>query len=333
MILADKIIDLRKKNGMSQEDLAEKMDVSRQSVSKWEGAQSVPDLNKILRMSEIFGVSTDYLLKDDIETAELSESDENVPPLRRVGMEQAQQSAAAAKKCSVKTALATALCIAAPTPFIMLGALSERYGDIVAVPGLALTLVIISIAVAVFIKTDSIMRPYKYLSEEDIDTEYGVSGLAKERLESFSPKYTNSIIIGVVLIILGAAAMLVTGALSERAGKNEDILGAAGVCLMLFMIAAGVYLMVRDSIIRESYEKLLEEGSFSREKKKLRRAGSRGINIMLIYWMCIVAVFLCVSFILDSWKYSWIVFAAGGVLTPVVAEIEKHIKSKSIKEE
>ena len=67
MILADKIINERKKNGWSQEELAEMLDVSRQSVSKWEGASSVPDLSKILKMAEIFGVSTDYLLKDDME--------------------------------------------------------------------------------------------------------------------------------------------------------------------------------------------------------------------------------------------------------------------------
>ena len=66
MILADKIIELRKKNGWSQEELAEKVGVSRQSVSKWEGALSVPDLDKILLMSQIFGVSTDYLLKDEL---------------------------------------------------------------------------------------------------------------------------------------------------------------------------------------------------------------------------------------------------------------------------
>ena len=67
MILADKIIELRKKNGWSQEDLAEKLSVSRQSISKWEGAQSIPDMNKIIKMSEIFGVSTDFLLKDEME--------------------------------------------------------------------------------------------------------------------------------------------------------------------------------------------------------------------------------------------------------------------------
>ena len=56
MILADKMIALRKRAGWSQEELAEKMGVSRQSVSKWEGAQSMPDLDKILALSRIFGV-------------------------------------------------------------------------------------------------------------------------------------------------------------------------------------------------------------------------------------------------------------------------------------
>ncbi len=61
MILADKITELRKKAGWSQEELAAQLGVSRQSVSKWEGAQSVPDMEKILQLSNLFGVSTDYL--------------------------------------------------------------------------------------------------------------------------------------------------------------------------------------------------------------------------------------------------------------------------------
>ena len=67
MILADKITDLRKKNGWSQEELASQLGVSRQAVSKWESASSIPDLDKIIKMSNIFEVSTDYLLKDSIE--------------------------------------------------------------------------------------------------------------------------------------------------------------------------------------------------------------------------------------------------------------------------
>lgn len=67
MALSEKIIKLRKKNGWSQEELAGKLDVSRQSVSKWESAASMPDLDKIIKLSEIFGVSTDYLIKESAD--------------------------------------------------------------------------------------------------------------------------------------------------------------------------------------------------------------------------------------------------------------------------
>lgn len=65
MNLNQKITQLRNDKKWSQEDLAEKINVSRQSVSKWESGQAKPDLDKIIVLSEIFNVSTDYLLKDD----------------------------------------------------------------------------------------------------------------------------------------------------------------------------------------------------------------------------------------------------------------------------
>ena len=70
MILADKITALRKKAGWSQEELTEQLGVTRQSVSKWEGAQSVPDMDKVVQMSRLFGVTTDFLLKDELSEEE-----------------------------------------------------------------------------------------------------------------------------------------------------------------------------------------------------------------------------------------------------------------------
>ena len=70
MILADKITALRKKAGWSQEELAEQLGVTRQSVSKWEGALSVPDMDKVVQMSRLFGVTTDFLLKDELSEEE-----------------------------------------------------------------------------------------------------------------------------------------------------------------------------------------------------------------------------------------------------------------------
>lgn len=63
MTIADRIQTLRKSKGMSQEELADAAGVSRQAVSKWESEQSIPDLDKVVILSEIFEVTTDYLLK------------------------------------------------------------------------------------------------------------------------------------------------------------------------------------------------------------------------------------------------------------------------------
>jgi transcriptional regulator with XRE-family HTH domain len=63
MTIADRIQSLRKSKGMSQEELADAVGVSRQAVSKWESEQTAPDLEKVVIMSDIFEVTTDYLLK------------------------------------------------------------------------------------------------------------------------------------------------------------------------------------------------------------------------------------------------------------------------------
>ena len=73
MTLSDKIIEERKKKGWSQEELAYKLEVSRQAVSKWESAGSVPDLQRIIQLADLFGVSTDYLLRDNGQESKESE--------------------------------------------------------------------------------------------------------------------------------------------------------------------------------------------------------------------------------------------------------------------
>ena len=78
MKLSEKIVRLRKINGWSQEDLAEKINVSRQAISRWEGGTAQPDASNILQLSKWFGVTTDYLLNDEYE------SDNDLPKVREV---------------------------------------------------------------------------------------------------------------------------------------------------------------------------------------------------------------------------------------------------------
>ena len=162
MILADKIINLRKKNGWSQEELAEKLGVTRQSVSKYEGAQSIPDLDKILKLSEIFGVTTDYLIKDELEEEEYapsqmqeneSESDRSV---HKVTMEMANEYLQIIDWSAGKTAFATMLCILSPIVLLMLGAMSEMPNyhiseNAAAGIGICVLIVLIASAVTIFI--------------------------------------------------------------------------------------------------------------------------------------------------------------------------------------
>ncbi|WP_167959049.1 helix-turn-helix domain-containing protein [Anaerosporobacter faecicola] len=76
MNLAKKILYLRKREGMSQEELAEKLNISRQSVSRWEVGTAQPDASNILQLSKIFDVTTDYLLHEEYE------SDEDIPRVK-----------------------------------------------------------------------------------------------------------------------------------------------------------------------------------------------------------------------------------------------------------
>ena len=190
MIFADKLIQLRKKSGWSQEELAEQMGVSRQAVSKWEGAQSVPELEKILQLSKLFGVSTDYLLKDELEQdAAALVPVEDAPDgrkIRRVSLEEAQSFLSLKQNTAGKIAFSVFLCVLSPVPLMLLGAVSSQYpgrmpenaaGGI----GMIVLLLMVLTAVAIFIATGSKTSAFAYLEKEDIETEYGVTGLVKER--------------------------------------------------------------------------------------------------------------------------------------------------------
>ena len=161
MILADKIMNERKRNGWSQEELADKLGVSRQSVSKWESAQSVPDLNRIIKLAEIFGVTTDYLLKEELENCVeqkvVKEDVEIDEEIYHVSMEEASEFINIQKKDAPKIANAVSMCIASPILLIVLAGLAESKifkitEELASGIGVVTLLLMISTAVFIFIK-------------------------------------------------------------------------------------------------------------------------------------------------------------------------------------
>lgn len=326
MILADKIIDLRKKSGMSQEELAEKVNVSRQAVSKWEGAQSVPDLDKILILSEIFGVSTDYLLKDDFETEEYIPTDSgDKTSLRRVSLEEANKFLKLNVECAAKNAFAVMLCILSPVVLIILGGLSE-YGaaavkaaiseDFAGGVGCVVMFLILTAAVAIFITTGQKLKAFEYLEKEWIDTDYGVTGMVRERQGAYSGKHTRDLVLGISICIISLIPLFLLIAVS---GDN-DLTAVIGMALLMALCSVGVYLLVKTSLINEGFDKLLEADDYTRERKLEKK---RNADIMVIYWLVVTAVYLGYSFISDKWEISWVIFAVGGVLCGAVAKLAK----------
>ena len=269
MILADKIIRLRKKNGWSQEELAERLKVSRQSVSKWEGAQSVPDLDKILQLSKIFGVSIDYLLKEEFEEEEYITEDTSEETLaRRVSLEEANAFLTIKKATAGKIAFAVFLCILSPICLILLGAASES--GVLSVSenmaggiGLVVMLLMVAVAAAVFVLCGAQTKPYEYLEKELIDTEYGVSGMVRERQRQYRSTYTRYNVLGACLCILSAIPLFGGAFLSEN---GLFLVGMLSV--MLLLIGLGVIFFIVGGVNWASMEKLLQEGDYTRTKKK-----------------------------------------------------------------
>ena len=329
MILADKIIELRKKNGWSQEELAEKLGVSRQAVSKWEGAQSVPDIQRILEMSRLFGVSTDYLLKDDMEyssevvTESAAEADS---PLRRVDMETASAFLAFRRNWAPRIALAVFLLIISPVALIMLGAFSE-YGvldisdNAAGGIGVIILLLLVAGAVSIFIIYGMKNQPYEFLEKENIDTAYGVTGMVREYKERCAAVCSTQIVLGVVLCILSVLPLF--GALCVT--ENELVILLC-VCLLMVIVAVGVVFLILAGMNRGAANMLLQEGDYSREEKKRNRLTSTAAGV---YWLLATAGFLAWSFVTGAWNRTWIVWPVAGVLFPAVMAVVGAIRSKN----
>ena len=317
MILADKIIELRKKNGWSQEELADQLGVSRQAVSKWESASSIPDLERVLAMSRLFGVSTDYLLKDEIEgEAPASVVEEPSAIARRVSMEEAGEYLRIVRENAKPVALAVSACILSPIPLLMLstlGMMNRLNSAAAGLTGVILLLVVVALAVMVFIRYGMKTQPFEYLEKEPIETAYGVSGMVRERMSREEADHTRRIVVGVVLCVLAAVPLFML--LLWRG--DDELYGVLGIAAILTLVAIGVYNIVLTSVPWEGYQMLLEQGDYTRSAKRSNRKYSG------IYWGIVTAGYLAASFITNRWDRTWIVWPVAGVLYGVLAEVVK----------
>ena len=314
MILADKIIRLRKKYGWSQEELAEKMNVSRQAVSKWEATQTTPDLEKILQLSALFGVTTDYLLKDEIEDEEYTD-DANDTNVKRLSLSDANAFIEWRKTASVQIAIATMLCIVSIIPLLILTSASaltffNMSENLAGGMGIISLFLFVSVAVVIFTSVRFKNKPYEFLDNEYFETEYGVVGMVKERQKAYRNTYARTNIIAIFLCIISPVPLLCS--------SFFDIEFISFLLLSLTILTAGVgaMLLIIAEVRWASMQKILKEGDYSqKEKKKSKVKGT----VALLYWLIVVAIYLAIIFTSNE-KYhnGWVIWPFSGVLFVVV---------------
>jgi transcriptional regulator with XRE-family HTH domain len=340
MILADKIIKLRKKNGWSQEQLAEKMDVSRQAVSKWEGAQATPDLEKILQLSALFGVTTDYLLKGEIEEEELTKDTSSNLIVKRISIEEANAYIEQRKKAAWRIAIATFLCILSPITLIVLSILSEAPNAIIMettanIIGLIVLFAFILCAVPIYVYCAFKNQPYEFLDKNiPFELECGVKGLVTEKKNAFRRTYIAYNIIATCVCIFSVLPLIVLSF------SENDILIAVALALLMIIAGIGAGMFIIAGTQNASMDKLLKEGDFTEKEK--RRSSLKEV-VGFCYWGVLTAIFFIWGFLGNdgsgikgnswiSWRYNWIVFAVGGILFPIVMCICNFIADKQNKD-
>lgn len=331
MILAEKITKLRKQNGWSQEELAMKLNVSRQSVSKWESTASIPDLEKIVKLSQLFGVSTDYLLKDDAEEekAGFAESIDvqnmDAAEKRSVTLDEANRYMELVESAAVKIAAGVTACILAVIPLILLGGMAEYQSlsiteDMAGGLGVTILLVIIAAAVAVFIMQGMKLDKFEYLEKEELSLQYGIAGIVEVKKENFEPIFKKCIAAGVVLCIVSAVPLMIAAAF-----QLSDLVLVYCTALLLFMIACAVFLFVWSGMIHGSYQKLLEEGDYTKEKKLENR---KNANLASVYWCTATALYLGISFLTGKWHITWVIWPCAGVFYAAVCSVAAMIRKR-----
>lgn len=316
MIFADKLIRLRKKAGWSQEELAEKMNVTRQSVSKWEQAQSLPDLEKMIRLSELFGVSLDYLVKDEMKD---SEGTNDSSAIRSVSMEEANTFLSIKARTSKFIALGVFLCILSPICLLILGALSEtkRFGlteNAAGGIGMIVLLIIVTAATAIFIACGRQTASFAYLEKEVFETEYGVARMVSQQKTDYNATYTRNNIIGSSLCIMAVIPLFVGAIIDD----TNELLIVCMLSVSMVLAGIGVVFFVGSGIIWASYEKLLQEGEYTKTKKANQSVATA---ISTAYWLIITAVYLGYSLSTNRWDRSWIIWVIAGVIFPVIAMV------------
>ncbi len=188
--------------------------------------------------------------------------------------------------------------------------------------GLIVLSAFIAAAVAVFVLSGSKTSRFEYLEKEILKTDLRTSEVIRKEKEEFRKKLTSYNTIGIVLCVL-AAIPLFTGIIIS---EDDDLLMIICLSATIFTAAIGVAFLVRVNIVQSAFNILLQEGDYSKDKKKKQPIISA---VTVVYWLAATAIYLIWSFLSNSWGLTWIIWVAAGVLYPaLISIVDIFIKRK-----
>lgn len=340
MKLAEKIYQERRKLGLSQEQFAERMDISRQAVSKWESGQSMPDLDKIVAMSQIFGVSTDYLLKeeeaddsymetsatetyttfDNTEYSETIHDSVTQAPLRELDVDEVEGYQNTMFRSAKKIAFGVFMCIFGAfagigTEFLTVQVFSMPENDFESIS----LLLCIAIAISQFIPAGMATEKFEYLKKESFTLPSSLQSRIKSESDNFYRTFIAYITVGVVLILVGVIFCVSMETVSDVTGNmNWD--EYIGPMILLFLVAVGTYLFVDSGMKRDVYKVLLQEEDYSVNHKERSKESAELMGLVAgVYWCVVTAGYLGYSFLTGDWGRSWVVWPVAGCLFGAIA--------------
>lgn len=358
MELAKKIFDERKRLGLSQEQFAEQMGVSRQAVSKWESGQSMPDLDKLVLMSQVFGVSTDYLLKEqdtfsaqnrerivhsqplkeeeDISKDMSSQKEDGSPEgyleggeegsIRKIEVKEVRKYQETCFRAAARIALGVFLCIFGVVLYNAVSMYLEPKNvslELAVVP----MLIFIAAAVGLFISCGMSLEKYKYFKTEPFLLPEREKLRVTEEYDAFYNTFVGKITAGIILCIVAVIGYIICEAVGENADNSRwDYISTI---VLLLLVAVAVYIFVRTGIKKDCYTVLLQQEGFAADQKK-KRAKSAELTekVAGIYWCTVAAGFLAYNFITADWGRSWIVWPVAGCLFGAVSIAIEGVNAK-----
>ena len=314
MTLSEKIVFLRRQKNWSQEELALQLDVARQSISKWESGQSLPELDKLVRMSELFGVSLDLLVKDSEELSDGAQvtddraSPDGAPSARCVYTDEANEFLAFRRRSSRMIALGVLLCILSPICLLLLTALAGEEAAVISenmavIWGLIAIFLLVTPAVVLFVVVGMQGEPYACLTQADFVLAHAAEADVRAQKMASRRERTVGYATATALCILSPIPLLYASLVWQK-----PLPVMLGVICILVLAGLGASLFTLMGVRQSSYDLLLHEGEYQTKKSRREEA------ISSAYWLVVTAVYLAVSFAFDSWHISWVIWVAASVL-------------------